>query len=183
MNRHELNDRYFNWMCRLVSDERMKILSYAKLLKKLHTIDFRYSIEMDGNRAEDGIDLRYRFGYENSLEEPMVASFLDDRPCSVLEMMIALAIRCEEQIMGDPDIGNKPGKWFWIMIENLGLINMDDNHFDEKSVFEIANRFLERKYDENGNGGLFILKNHYRDIRSMEIWYQMMWYLDDILKD
>lgn len=183
MNRHELNNKYFKWMCKLVSDKRTRKLSYSKLLKTLHSIDFRYLIDMDGNRAEDGIDLRYRFGYENSLEEPIVALYLDDRPCSVLEMMIALAIRCEEQIMGDPDIGNKPEKWFWAMIENLGLIDMDDSHFDENYVYETVIRFLERKYDKYGSGGLFKLKNHYRDIRSVEIWYQMMWYLDDILKD
>ena len=183
MNRRELNNRYFKWMCELVSDSRAKKLSYSKLLKTLHNIDFRYSIEMDGNRAEDGIDLRYRFGYENSLVESIVALYLDDRPCSVLEMMIALSIRCEEQIMGDPDIGNKPGKWFWIMIDNLGLIDMDNSHYDENYIYETVNRFLERKYDKYGSGGLFKLKNHYRDIRSVEIWYQMMWYLDDILKD
>ncbi|WP_243133445.1 hypothetical protein [[Ruminococcus] torques] len=57
---------YFNWMCQLVFDGRYsKKLSYRRLLKVLHKIEFTYSIPMDGNRAEDGIDLRYRFGYEN----------------------------------------------------------------------------------------------------------------------
>ena len=77
-------------------------------------------IPMDGNRAEDGIDLRYRFGHEQHYSDAMVASFLDDRPCSVLEMMIALSIRCEEHIMDDPDVGNRTGQWFWSMIASLG---------------------------------------------------------------
>lgn len=39
-----------------------------KLLRHLHNIDFQYMLPMDGNRAEDGIDLRYRFGYEKEYE-------------------------------------------------------------------------------------------------------------------
>lgn len=100
MTFHELNQSYFAWMCQLVSNERYsKRLSYRKLLTHLHEVEFTYTLPMDGNRAEDGIDLRYRFGYENDYSEPMIASGLDDRPCSVLEMMIALSMRCEEQII------------------------------------------------------------------------------------
>ena len=182
MNRHELNDKYFKWMYKLVSDKQIKRSSYRKLLNCLHSIDFTYTIEMDGNRAEDGMDLRYRFGYINSLEEPIIASYLDDRPCSVLEMMVALAIRCEEQIMGDPDIGDRAGRWFWIMINNLGLSNMDDNNYDENYIHKVVIRFLKHDYGKNGNGGLFKINDPRRDIRNVEIWYQMMWYLDNILK-
>ena len=65
MTKNELNDAYFNWMYQLVFDGRYsKRLSYRKLLRELHRIEFTYIIPMDGNRAEDGVDLRYRFGYE-----------------------------------------------------------------------------------------------------------------------
>ena len=110
-------------MYQLVFDGRYsKRLSYRKLLRELHRIEFTYSIPMDGNRAEDGVDLRYRFGYENGYSSSMISVYLDNRMCSVLEMMIALAIRCEEHIMDDPDIGNRTGQWFWNMIVNLGLV-------------------------------------------------------------
>ena len=110
MTEIELNNEYFEWMCQLVCNERYsRRLSYQKLLRHLHNIDFQYMLPMDGNRAEDGIDLRYRFGYEKEYEGPMIASYLDNRPCSVLEMLIALAFRCEEHIMTDPDIGNRMG--------------------------------------------------------------------------
>lgn len=67
MTEKELNNEYFEWMCQLVYDERYtRRLSYQKLLNHLHNIDFQYSLPMDGNRAEDGIDLRYRFGYEKN---------------------------------------------------------------------------------------------------------------------
>jgi hypothetical protein len=138
---------------------------------------------MDGNRAEDGIDLRYRFGYEQGYDSQTISTFLDNRPCSVLEMLIALAIRCEEHIMDDPDIGNRTGQWFWNMIINLGLGFMDDTKFDENYVKDVISRFLYRKYKRNGEGGLFTVEHCKNDLRTVEIWYQMCWYLDEVLEN
>ena len=182
MTEIELNNEYFEWMCQLVCNERYsRRLSYQKLLRHLHNIDFQYMLPMDGNRAEDGIDLRYRFGYEKEYEGPMIASYLDNRPCSVLEMLIALAFRCEEHIMDDPDIGNRTGQWFWNMISNLGLSSLNDTRFDSGYLNRVITRFLNREYERNGEGGLFTVKNCKHDLRTVEIWYQMCWYLDDIL--
>lgn len=181
MTKNELNDLYFEWMYQLVCDERYsKNLSYRKLLMYLHTIDFDYSIAMDGNRADDGIDLRYRFGYEESYEEPMIAAFLDDRPCSVLEMMIALSTQCEK-IMEEPDVGDRTGQWFWNMIVNLKLGSMSDSNFDRDYVNERIDILKKRDYGRDGNGGLFTIKHCRYDLRNVEIWYQMCWYLDSIL--
>ena len=183
MTRNELYNKYFEWMYQLVCNSRYsKRLSYRKLLAHLHSIDFNYILGMDGNREADGIDLRYRFGYENSYEDPMIAANLDDRPCSVLEMLIALSIRCEEHIMDDPDIGDRTGEWFWNMIENLALGSMSDSKFDRDYVNNAISRFLNREYKRNGEGGLFTIKHCKYDLRTVEIWYQMCWYLDDILK-
>lgn len=182
MTKSELNNEYFNWMYQLVCDERyVNSLSYRYLFSYLHHIDFTYSISMDGNRSEDGMDLRYRFGYEKSYESPMITAFLDDRPCSVLEMMVALSIRCEE-IMADQDAGNRVGQWFWSMILNLGLDSMNDFNFDETYTNNVITNFLERRYEPNGKGGLFTVKHCRYDLRSVEIWYQMCWYLDEILQ-
>lgn len=182
MTKNELNKEYFEWMYQLVCNERYpKRISYRKLLTHLHDIEFTYIIGMDGNRAEDGIDLRYRFGYERQYSRSMIATYLDDRPCSVLEMLTALAIRCEEHIMDDPDIGNRTGQWFWNMISNLGLSSLNDTRFDSEYLNRVITRFLNREYKRNGEGGLFTVKNCKHDLRTVEIWYQMCWYLDDIL--
>lgn len=182
MTRNELHKEYFEWMYQLVCNEKYtKRLSYRKLLTHLHDMDFTYIIGMDGNRAEDGIDLRYRFGYERQHNGPMIATYLDDRPCSVLEMLTALAIRCEEHIMDDPDIGDRTGQWFWSMISNLGLSSLNDASFDSIFLNQVITRFLNREYERNGEGGLFTVNNSKYDLRTVEIWYQMCWYLDDIL--
>lgn len=179
MIQDKLNDEYFNWMHNLVCDKVYRRgLSYLKLLRCLHDIVFSYSIPMDGNREADGIDLRYRFGYEKQYDDSMIANSLDNRPCSVLEMMIALAFRCEEHIMDDPEEGNRTGKWFWDMIENLGLKSMIDDIFDKDYVTDTVNIFLNREYARNGEGGLFKINSQEIDMRSVEIWYQMCWYLD-----
>lgn len=182
MTERELNNRYFEWMCQLVYDEQYtRRLSYHKLLNHLHNIDFVYILPMDGNRADDGIDLRYRFGYENKYEGSMIASYLDNRPCSVLEMLIALAFRCEENIMRDPDIGDRTGQWFWNMIVSLGLGSMNDSRYDSEYTDEVIFRFMDRKYARNGEGGLFTIEHCKYDMRSVEIWWQMNWYLGSIL--
>lgn len=178
---NELINEYFEWMYQLVCGN-VKRVSYRKLLCHLYDTPFDYSIAMDGNRAEDGVDLRYRFGYEHNIEGSAIASCLDDKECSVLEMMVALSIRCEEHIMDNPDIGDRTGKWFLNMIENLGLKKMSDKYFNERYVTQVLDRFLNRDYERNGEGGLFTVHHNRIDMRSVEIWYQAMWYLDEILK-
>ncbi len=173
----KINDLYFDWMYNTVykngySNRAVNCL----LLRSLHDTQFTFSLPRDGNRAEDGIELRYRFGDECDIPDPVIAACLDIRPCSVLEMMVALALRCEEQIMTDPEIGNRVGQWFWDMIVSLGLGRLPRN-FDSDYVYEVIQRFLNRDYDYDGHGGLFTIKNTDCDMRNMEIWYQMNHYL------
>lgn len=182
MIRRSINDEYFKWLFSFVCEDNYpEELSYKKLLTRLHDTSFRYSIPRDQNRAEDGKDLRYRFalakGYEDESDE--ILDILDG-PCSVLEMMIALAIRCEEDIMDDPNLGSRISQWFWGMITNLGLGPMTDPRFNEKIVDIRIDRFLDRRYEPNGKGGLFTIRNCDADLRNVEIWYQMCWYLDNI---
>lgn len=176
----EANEEYFEWLYNLVcKDKFSKHISYERLLRYLHDTEFIYSIPKDENRAEDGISLRYRFVTEWVLDYDML-DYLDG-PCSVLEMMIALAIRCEENIMDNPKIGDRTSQWFWGMITNLGLGSMMDDNFDEGFVDDTVTRFLNRDYDPDGKGGLFTVKYCDYDLRDVEIWYQLCWYLDSIV--
>ena len=150
--------------------------SYRRLLLRLHQIEFIFLIPKDENRAKDGLDLRYRFALDSRM---MDAEDYLDEPCSVLEMMAALALRCEESV-DDPLYGDRTSQWFWKMINNLGLGYMTDNRFDIDEVDYVIDKFLHREYSPDGHGGLFVIKRNRRDLRKDEIWYQLCWYLDSI---
>lgn len=169
---------YFEWMLNLMCEGRYEDVSFRELFLFLHSKEFRYSIPNDKNRYNDGIDLRYNFslidGFEDAREHL-------NGPCTVLEMMIALALRCETTIMDDPAFGDRTAQWFWGMIVNLGLGEMIDERFDHEVANYIIERFLDRRYEADGRGGLFTIKNCDYDLRDVEIWYQLNWYLNTIV--
>lgn len=179
MTEETLSKEYFNWMCGLVCDERMP---YGKLLRHLHEIEFVPSLPMDDNRATDGTDFRYRFAYEYNYHPAMIAEYIDNKPCSVLEMMVALIHRFEEQIMNNEEFGSQRQRWFMDMLTSLGLKRMTDSMYDEAHVDRVIMRFHNRDYKPNGEGGLFTVQRYRRDMRLVDIWYQMCWYLDEILE-
>lgn len=180
MTRHEMSERYFRWMTHLVCNNGYGgRLSWRKLFSLLHDTEFIYILDMDSNRADDGTDLRYRFAYEFGYSRQEVIDYLDNRPCSVLEMMVALACRCEEQVVGNLEDENRTGKWFFEMIQSLGFGSMNDRNFNREAAMDILTRFMRREYCENGLGGLFSLRYPKEDMRDIEIWYQMMSYLEE----
>lgn len=184
MNSEKVYDVYFDWLCDLVKtpDEDQMGHGYTKLLKLLHDTEFTYTHPFDGNRWEDGINLRYRFGRVHRLDDGFIATTLDTKPCSVLEMMVALAVRCEETIMCEPELGDRTGTWFWTMIKSMGLIGCYDDMFDIwcELAKHLIDRMLKRQYKSNGMGGLFYIPNCTEDLRTVEIWTQLMLYLDTI---
>lgn len=181
MTRTDIEQEYFEWMYRLVnSGDSAREHSFRKLLSHLHDTEFRYSIPKDVNRSEDGEELRYRFAYEVYSQDSrdIIVDYLA-RPCSVLEVMVALATRIED-IMDDPSYGDRTGQWFWKMIVNLGLGGMYDLRYDGRYVSECVDIFLDREYEFDGKGGLFRVRNSDYDLRKEEIWIQALWFLDTI---
>ena len=172
-----LRDEYFEWMYHTVCNGRFaKENSYRNLLSYLHSVVYTWLIPDDKNRAEDGEEgLRWRFAYENHVN---VRHELDG-PCSVLEMILALAYKCEE-IMDDAAVGDRTVQWFWRMRANLGLNGMTDRRFDIIKAECIVNQFLNREYEPDGHGGLFVIRNCKYDLCDVGTWTQMLWYLDNI---
>lgn len=173
-----INDEYFEWLCERIDSKRFsKRVSYRKLLMHLHNIEFTWTIPLDDNRADDGIQLRRKFALTRN--DLTLKRYLTG-PCSVFEMMVALAMRCEEW-MDDTQMGDRTGQWFWGMIHNLGLSSMTDSKFDRGYVDDVIARLLNREYEPNGSGGLFTVRHCTHDLRTVEIWYQLSWYLDSIM--
>lgn len=174
----DIQNEYFEWMYGLVYRRtRLRHSSYRELLWFLHSTEFTFTISQDSNRAADGVYLRYKFSLDRGLDVSSLSG-----PCSVLEMLVALAVRCEEHIMDDPDVGDRTARWFWGMIANMNLGFMSDDKFDREFVEQRVSIFLNREYEPNGEGGLFTVENCRRDMRTVEIWCQMCWYLNSILE-
>lgn len=178
MTNERITKLYFDWMLYIIEyDKFRRGRKYKKLFKMLADYSFRWVMPMDANRADDGIDLRYRFGYEENLDQRVISTVLDCKECSVLEMMVALSHRCEESITNNTEKGCRTGVWFWEMIESLGLTCMTDEEFDPDYVIFCIENFLDRNYERNGSGGLFTINNDKIDMRKTEIWYQLMHYI------
>ena len=58
---------------------------------------------------------------------------------------------------------------------------MTDSKFDRDFVDDVIARFLNREYEPDGKGGLFTVKNCSNDMRKVEIWSQLSWYLGSIM--
>lgn len=167
-------------MCDKVCTRRQK-REYSKLLEYLHSVPFEYSHPLDENRESDGIDLRYRFGYETNEDQAKVAYYLDDKDgCSVLEMMVAMSIRMDDTV----DFENKPGRWFWDMIHSMKLISQTNTYFKESYVQGRLDKISVREYDpEYGYGGFFTINdNRGQDLREVELWCLAMWHLTEVTK-
>ena len=118
--------RYFDWLLRKIRRGG----NYFRLLQFLFNEEYTWvsMIITDEDRETDALDLRFQY-------EAETGSSIDifDKPCSVLEMMIALSIRADNDIYGIP--GDPcPERLFWDMLRNAGLLIYDDLHFDEDAV-------------------------------------------------
>ena len=176
-----LQEAYFQWMTEMIFPNHNDRYQYGHLLDALNASMFHFSIPMDENRMRDGIDLRYRFAYEKGYSNDMVSAALNhNRSCSMLEMMVALALKGDERILYDYETGGKAYYIFSIMLDSLQLSHMTNDNFDSDYVNYVIDRLLNHEYDYNGNGGLFTVENPRRDMRSVDIWYQMNWYLQKL---
>ena len=179
MDENEIKVGYFSWLIDQISDtDTPDVMIYTNLLSYLDSVNFEYLMPLDGNRAEDGIKLRCIYAEKFEYDSAAVIDILNERPCSILEMLVALSKRCEDTIMHNSDHGDRTAIWFWEMITSLGLLEMDDMNFDVNIADYILDRFLNREYSPDGRGGLFTIPNCTKDLTKVEIWYQMCQYLN-----
>lgn len=170
---------YFDWLVMTVAPHYYQREKYSELLFVLYRTEFYWTIARDRNRAIDGLDLRGK--YERDTGEYCDA----EGGCSVLEMLIALAIRCEKELMYDPELGDRTDLWFWMMIENLGLDEFDSGIYEDSPAFfeeeiqYILERFMDRKYGKNGEFCAFPISFFDPNFRKMELAYQLNYFIKE----
>ena len=178
---------YVNWLESFTIDERIGSSDrrgYSKLIRQLWKIPYRSDFKNDKDRGAEGLELRRR--YEDILAREL-DMYPDEFPdiielygeCRVLEMLVALSMHMYD-IMQDTGEYNSVSRWFWEMMENVGLGYLDDIEFSRSKYANMKN--VERKINDilyrNTRGttrthGFFGLE----DWSETELWYQMHEYL------
>lgn len=177
----EANHSYFSWLVENISNGPYDAGCYQLVLEKLYETEFYSIVPMDENRRKDGLSLKRK--YERIVDIPFDGPYVNEdyERCSVLEMLIALSVRIEDDIMYDPEYGNRSSVWFWTMLDNLNLISYDDDNYDDFDVDRILYIFLQRLYGTNGYGGLFYSNDPNINMKDMEIWDQCSAYLNEFI--
>lgn len=165
------DEAYLTWLYSRVGSVhlRSRQRTYWSLLRQLYDYEFVCTHPRDENRVHDALALRSDF-----LDEE--GGFPDrswhQMPCSVLEVLVALAQRLSVEFDGEPR------QWFTEFLQNLELISYNDaTRYSPKEVDDILNKLVWRKYSRDGRGGLFPLRYPDQDQTKVEIWYQANGYL------
>lgn len=162
----ELWDEYKYW----IIGEQLKMPKdvykpIAQVLDFLHNYTFTPPLSRDKNRVEDGMELRYIF-FNNIIggEGKFTKS------PKVLEVLAALAIRMENEYIGDPG-DPKPFIPFLDILDNLGL-NKNNKFFNQYEADDILRDWLH-------NGKHLFDIGYFKGSDNMEIWSQMQTYIHE----
>lgn len=160
--------------------------SYIYLSRLLHTIPFEWSVRNDDNRIADALEIRNSYIEETGISK----SIFKDEDVSVLEILVGIIFRMMYVMYGETR-GVTPSKLFVELLSNLKLTDYSDLTFLQtkrpavirRDVCTKVDKMLFRRYTKSGLGGLFPLKrisNRTKlDLRKVELWYQMMHYLEE----
>ena len=169
---------YYDWLTDKI-DFDDKTLMYETLLQFLFGKDFTWleSIPLDKNRAVDGIGLRYDFANLLSPQEhDIFLNMLCDKPCSMLEMLIAFGERLIQLV------SLEKYEFFWMFIDNLGLGWATESDYDQDIVNGIINDFLNGTVNGNEPKGnlkppvLFPCREVYTNL-NLDLYMQANLYL------
>lgn len=182
---HNEFDGYFLWLCDLVNADLDK---YSDLLFYLHDTDFVWCIELDESRANEGLDLRKEYCEVNKYFDTDWVMLME-KPCSVLEALIGIARRMDDMLIED-NTSERVAVWFWEMVKNLGLKRFTDFVFmngKDEDFYEfemILNIWMNREFNENGEGSPFPLHHPTHNQQNRTIIYQLNDYiLENYMED
>lgn len=188
INLKSIKDEYFNYLTEDVLGPTHNGKLYSILYYTLNNIEFYAKIERDKNRAESAYTYRMiflqlykeKFPKETaSISSSSIGDIGFSYMPSFFEVVIYLAKDLAYITDGSTDT-KYLSKWFWIMMENLGLESYWDGNTTDSDINIIkatVRRVLDRDYDENGVGGLFPLRETSVDQRKTELWYQANYFL------
>lgn len=183
--RTRLESHYIQWLYSKVGLGDRVYGRYWRIITRLWKRNFISLVKNDDNRINDAIALRRQFEDEEGYREGAVDMLFEDfNGCTMLEMMVAFAMRIQSDIMWDPDKDDRTPLWFWSMLENAGLnleASTDDKFGKDQFIYleNLLDRVINRTYTKTGIGSFFPIKFSKRDMRKTELWYQMQFWIDE----
>lgn len=142
--------------------------SYLYIVLALTNVEFTWRHPMDENRAMDGLELRDDFEYETGEYLDKSSGLMAN--CTFFEMLAALSMKCESQLMRNISMGDRTSKWFFEFLDNLGLL---DTNLREDDVKNIAEDFMDGRLD------MFPLKKKGIVQKNEQIWKQLSAYINE----
>lgn len=189
---------YFFYLLSLINDQDHDSRDYMKLCTLLHETPYQVLNPMDSNRVLDGEALRDKWLDHTRVKDERLrieyAKDVSDTPASMLEVLVALALRVNDYILADPDKPELAANLFWEFIDNIvsygafgskyssaSDILTDEKWCDYTSDTMIAclNRINTRTYHSDGIGGLFPLRNPKINQRKEELWTCCVAYINE----
>lgn len=118
----DLGEQYYDWLHKIVCGEwEPRNLSFHRLLMYLHNRTYVWACEMDQCRAEDGVNLRYRFARECDIPYGKIDAEFHGVPCSMLEMMVPLRCASKNILWRIPvrETVSGSGSGTWLSVSGL----------------------------------------------------------------
>lgn len=118
----EIFAEYFSWLLGYVGDYGDRY----DLLVLLYNTDFIVppKVPDDQNRVDDALRMREIFLREWVHSDTVSYDFLVMN-VNVLEIFVALSVRCEADIMQDPRFGDRTSDWFWGILGRFSLDSLE----------------------------------------------------------
>ena len=160
---------YYEWLVNQIETPGDR--TYNELFERMHNFEFVWFVPNDGNRVQDGLDLRPEF-----LDGK--AQNLQLEGATMLEILVSLSRRLAFIAGGDER------QWAWRLLKNLKLNKMSDPLTEDqaKRIDDILYAVVWREYGDDGRGGFFPLKHAPEDQTKVEIWYQLNTYVIEMDK-
>lgn len=187
---HKEEIKYYHWLEK-ISELYPYHREYSVLFEILYSIPFYAVLPMDENEFNHVLEMRADNGFSRNIRKRISKNSRGDNwpEVSILEVIISLAIRCEDLIMQDPYEGDRTSNWIWMIIFNLGLDTFTDDILEEEypghleTLEDIIFDFLDRRYASNGVGSPFYIPNSKMDMKETSIWMQLQFYMADRYSD
>lgn len=167
-------DIYYQWLNDLVCSEEAD--NYGILLATLNAMPYTYVVECDSNRKWDGLYLRNIFYDDHEECEGMLT-----HDCTLFEMLVGLANRMASDVFAD--LGKSSSNWFWEFMNNLGADYYTDDILEtvegRDDLLKLLRNFMNRQYKDSKSGNIFVFEKEPKDLKSIELWYQMHFYIEE----